>query len=786
MIRRLRHWAASNPLARLSLAALAGIIIVDWCGLHAGALLFAGLAALALAAAFFLPSRIPLEAPVFLVFGLAQSVRMSETGSHWLRAELAGGARADAIVMARITHLAVEEYGNPTPVREVRLEASSTLLRNTGLRAEGAVMLRGWVRRPRADLVPGDYELQGTLRLPFTPTNPGQFDTGAYLAREGCACDLDVRSLRLVKADAAPVRGWLLTAAEACRGRISAALSRGLEGEARIASIIRTMALGTKTETDPEVERPFKDTGTLHIFAVSGLHVGLVSVIGWLFLRPFGLPRPLASLFLIAGVFAYAFITGWTPSAARAAIMVAIFLAAALVSRQSRLQNALGASLLVLLATDPQRLFLPGFQLSFFVLWAIAILTTPLLNRLRRFTELDPFLPPSLATGWQHWWAERRLAVVKTFCVSLAAWAGSAPLMLWHFKIVTPVALIANCVLVPLSFLVLSTAFLTVLASVAGLVGGQVLLNNANWLWAKSLLGAASLFAGLPGSHFTAGRATEPKLPSAAITIFHLPYGEASAHLHAGSRDWLLDTGSAAGFSRIVQPALQAHGVGTLDGLILSHSDIEHVGGAARAMEDLGAASVSVGRHEPWRYESSATSLKRLLAREDVLKRFCRAGDFFDLGGEGASVAMAHVLYPGDEDKHDKADDRALVMRLDLGAFRVLFCGDIGFRAEKALLERHSADVLECDVLVRNNHASDISGLEEFLIAAAPRAVVSSNVSTLAEERMPATVRRYCERAGAALFELGESGAVTLAIKDGRLVLRGYASGKTASLLPRP
>jgi ComEC/Rec2-related protein len=786
MIRRLRHWAASNPLARLALAALAGILVVDWCGLAARAPVFACLGALSLAAAFFRPSKVPLEVPVFLVFGLAQCVRMAETGSHWLRAKLVDGGRADAVVIAHISHLAVEEYDNPTPVREARLEARSILLRSAGLRVDGEVTLRGWVRRPRADLVPGDYELQGTLRLPGAPTNPGQFDTGVYLAREGFACDLDVRGLRLVKAEAIPVRAWFLNAAQACRGGISAALSRGLEGEARIASIIRTMALGTQTETDPEVERPFKETGTLHIFAVSGLHVGLVSVIGFLFLRPFGLPRPLASLLLIAGVFAYAFITGWTPSAARAAIMVAVFLAATLLARQSRLQNSLGASMLVLLATDPQRVFLPGFQLSFFVLWAIAVLTTPLLHRLRRFTELDPFLPPSLATRWQQWWAARRLAVAKTLCVSFAAWAGSTPLMLWHFKIVTPVALIANSVLVPLSFLVLSTAFLTVLASVAGLAGGQVLLNNANWLWARLLLWFASFFAGLPGSHFTAGLATEPRLPAAAVTVFHLPFGEAAAHVHAGAQDWLLDTGSAAGFTRIVQPALQSRGVDVLDGLILSHSDIEHVGGAARARDDLGTRAVTTGHLEPWRYESGATSLKRLLARADIAKRFSREGDSFDLGGEGAPVTMARILYPGDDDKHDKADDRALVVRLDIGAFRLLFCGDIGFCAEKALLERHSAAVLQCDVLIRNNHASDISGLEEFLLAAAPRAVVSSNVSAIAEERMPASVRRYCERAGAALFELGESGAVTMALEGGRLVLRGFASGKTVSLLPRP
>jgi competence protein ComEC len=784
MRRRLRQWSQSNPLARLALAAVAGICLCEALRLADRCVWLAAMAVVSLFGAWRWPRRVPIEAPACIVFMLVHGVRLSETQSHPLHVTLEKNGPQEARVVAYISHVPIEEFASPYSSREITLEADSFTLTRLQTHHEGRAVIRGWVRLSRAHLTAGCYELLGTLRLPAPATNPGQFDASDYAVREGYVCDMEVRALRLIKAEPLPVRAWLVKAAESCRAWIGGRLSLGLEGEDGMLTIIRAMALGTKSESDADMERPFKETGTLHVFAVSGLHVGLVSLIGLYFLRFLEVPRAPASALLIIGVFAYAFITGWTPSAARAAIMVAILIAAGWFWRRSHLQNGLGAAALVLLAFDTQHAFLPGFQLSFFVLWAIAVLSPPLLRHWQSHTELDPFLPPSLASPSQQRVVFFKGWAVKTVCVSIAAWIGSLPLMLLHFKTITPIALVANCLLVPVSTLLLGTAFISIMASVLHLHGGLVLFNNANWLWAKMMMSLATAFASIPGGHFSFNPGHVRSDAPLEMTVLDLPYGGASAFLRVAGRHWLMDTGSARAYTRITQPALQYKNVHHLDGLLLSHSDVAHVGGAAIALDDFRRPPLFISGHEPWPHESSASSLRQLLRDErlKVGKLFTRA--VIDLGDAHAPPAIAGVLYPSPEDIYSKADDRALVLRLDLGGFRVLMLGDAGYTTEMALMERYSPHELFCDVLVRGNYFENLSESYNFLMYVRPRIVISSNARSL-DEKMPAFVSEYCRDSSATLLDLSQTGAVTIEIKGSRLEVTTFASEQRVSLLPR-
>jgi beta-lactamase superfamily II metal-dependent hydrolase len=140
------------------------------------------------------------------------------------------------------------------------------------------------------------------------------------------------------------------------------------------------------------------------------------------------------------------------------------------------------------------------------------------------------------------------------------------------------------------------------------------------------------------------------------------------------------------------------------------------------------------------------------------------------------------VLYPTDEDKHDKADDRALVARFDCEGFRVLWCNDVGFAAEKALLERWPAAELRCHVLLRNQHASDWSVLPEFLSAAQPQAVVTSNSPAIAAERLPAHLTTWCRRQGVHLFDQSVCGMVRIVIEPDELRLSAWLTDESLTL----
>ena len=106
-----------------------------------------------------------------------------------------------------------------------------------------------------------------------------------------------------------------------------------------------------------------------------------------------GLSRSSVVLLLIPSLFFYAFVTGWRPSAVRAATMASIFLAGFVFDRESRLLNSLGAAALAILAFHTNQLFLPGFQLSFLVLLSIVLLTKPIQRPFLGWLFPDPFMP---------------------------------------------------------------------------------------------------------------------------------------------------------------------------------------------------------------------------------------------------------------------------------------------------------------------------------------------------------------------------------------------------------
>lgn len=785
MLRRLRNWTLLNPLARFGIAATVGVAIADRGCFHDHAFALLGAAVAVLALTFFRSLPLLPELATLLVFAFGHQVRLFETNDHPLRALVKNRDRLEAIVTGYLVPASTTGTPGDGSRQEVMVRATKIDLVFAGKRITCPAVLRGWMTAKARLPAAGTYEFAGRIRIPRLPTNPGQFDSSAYALRQGFVGEFDIRDAKLISKDPLPIYTTFLQLAQQSREWIESQLELGIEGEADALALIRGMALGVTDETSAEIQRPFKNTGTLHVFSVSGLHVALISAIGIAFLSALGIKRSLALFIVIPGVFAYSFITGWRPSAARAAIMVTVFLAAALFDRRSRIQNSLGAAALILLAADSHQLFTAGFQLSFGVLLAIAIFDAPLVGLTRRWTQLDPFLPPQLANWSQRCSSLFRTKLATAICVSTAATVGSLPLMLWHFSLATPVSILANCLLVPLASFVLTTVCVSLLFATLKLGGALVLTNNANWMFSTWMLNGAVAFSQVPGAwfHWQPFQHSTDHAPI-EFTVLNLPYGEAAQHLRVGTSHWLLDVGSRRGYSQIVQPLLQAQNIDTLSGLVLSHSDIEHVGGAARAAAEYDSPPLHLSILEPWKHESGASSLKRLLASVqsgDHELRLLSQGDVFNLGPQ----ASATVLYPASKDQHGKGDDRALVLMLDLDGFRVLWCNDIGFIAEKTIIERNLLKNLRCDVLVRNQHTEDFTALPELLLATRPRIIVTSNVPFLAEQAMPESVPAYARQKKASLLDQDSHGAVTIRIEDDQLTATGFATGESITLNKR-
>ena len=527
------------------------------------------------------------------------------------------------------------------------------------------------------------------------------------------------------------------------------------------------MVLGTTEDTDPRIEDSFRRSGTLHVFAVSGLHVALVSIILQMLMRPFCWRPQNLVLWVVPLVFIYAYVTGWRPSAARAALMVSVLLSSSLVMRRANLLNSLGGSALVLLAWDPHQLFQAGFQLSFGVLLAIALLAGPLNERCKPWTSLDPFLPPALASPGQRAgkWIRSHVAALAT--VSAAAWLGSLPLMWYHFHTVTPAALLANCLLIPLAFLCLGTACTSLAISLLPLTGWiQITLNQFCAQTAGLMIHSAALFSSLPGASFNVSPVTKAREPAAVeLRWFALPYGAEAGLLRVGDQNWMLDCGDDNALGRVIYPALRQAGVNKLHGVFLSHADTGHIGGLETLAASVRVHTLFHPRHEPWKSDSSASKMRRALERLPEtqatwpLRRALGTGDVVALG-QSLRPCRFTALYPGVKDAASLANDRGLVAKLELGGLRVLWMADAGFITETALVDR--LEDLRCDVLIRGAHETDVHGTWSFLEAAAPSVILTAGSDRSPELNLPPSVKQYAAQKGVRLLVLPECGEVTL------------------------
>src|SRR5262245_26004169 len=349
-----------------------------------------------------------------------------------------------------------------------------------------------------------ELKLFGTAEPIGPPRNPGEFNMRAYLARR------DVRRMLFARyaEDGKLIRHGggnpVLRAAQASRAWMQDVLCRGLDDAPEVKNFISGMVLGIRHETPEDIEEPFQQTGTIHLFAVAGLHVGIVAALLWVLAAIARLPRKRAAAFIIPSLFFYAAVTGLHIPALRAAVMASILVGSYFFERRVFLPNSLAAAAFFILCWNTNELFSAGFQLSFAVVGAIVLFADPLFRLFQRRAAPDPFLPQSLVRGPRRWMHDAH----KWFCggasVSLAAWIGSLPLVLWYFHLITPISLLANLVVVPIAFFVLAVALLSLIATPL-LPWVAIVFNNANWTLATLVIGIAHLFAQIPGGHFYVG-----------------------------------------------------------------------------------------------------------------------------------------------------------------------------------------------------------------------------------------------------------------------------------------
>jgi competence protein ComEC len=461
------------------------------------------------------------------------------------------------------------------------------------------------------------------------------------------------------------------------------------------------------------------------------------------------LPRRTAAAVIIPFLFFYSAITGLHVSSLRAATMASILLGGIFFDRPVLALNSLAAAALVILAVNSNELFHSGFQLSFAVVGAIIVFQNTIFRPLFRLGKTDPFLPRSLVSKPRlvleagYYWTARGVSI------SAAAWIGSAILIAWYFYLFTPISLVANLAVVPLAFCILAIAMLSLIAaSFSSWL--SVVFNNANWVLSRLVLALVHLFSQVPDGHIYVEHPHWPNDARAEITVLDAGAG-AAVHVRANGRDWLFDCGSARDFETLVRDYLHSRGVNRLDGLLLSHGDSLHVGGAPAVLAEFDPRIV---------IDNAAPDRSRIhhsLVVRQTRRQFVARGDSFSV----APDIVAKVLHPPRDFKGRVADDEALVVRLDIaGRYRVLFVSDSGVKTEEMLLAQ--PEELRSDILIKGQHVSAQSGSGKFLDAVQPKLIVATSVDFPARERISDAWAEQVRARGIKLFRQDETGAVKL------------------------
>jgi competence protein ComEC len=754
--------APRQPFVGLAVAAGLGIVVADYFpASHRALLLLVGICFCVGVAAFVRPSVRSTYVFVAAAFFILHSVQIRDTAGLRLAAELGEEPRVANVAGHVTTEPKVSANGTATFLLML------TSIELNGRRIETNATL---FARSRGHIVFGDeVQLFGVTQPVAGPRNPGEFDMRDYLARADVRNAIYVRYPEDSRVVSHAGGNPILRAAQQSRAWMQSVLCRSLEDAPEVQNFLSGIVLGLRHQTEDDIEEPFQQTGTLHLFAVAGLHVGIIARILWLVAMLAQLPRKWASALIIPLLLFYATVTGLHVSSVRAAIMSSILLGGAFFERRVFALNSLAAAAFLLLCWDTNELFATGFQLSFAVVGAIVILADPLSKTLRPLVAHDPFLPPSLLSAPRRTWHAFLRELSRASAVSTAAWVGSIVLIATYFYLIAPISLVANLVVVPIAFLILAIAMLSlVTAPVAATV--SIVFNNANLVLARVVIGIVHFFAQFPTGHYYVAHPHWPDGARAKIDILDVGSG-AAVHVTSRGHHWLFDCGNDRDYERVLRPYLHASGVDKIEGLVLSHGDAQHIGGAMQLVREM-PPTVLIDNFAP----------DRSRIHRDLRNAIIQAKLSLTSGGAGEILWLcdgvaAKILYPPRDFKATTADDEAFVVQLLTPSARILLTSDAGVKTEQALLA--SGIDLQSDILVKGQHHSAASASESFLDAVDPQLIVATSRDFPRTEKVDDTWAERVRARGIKLFRQDQSGAVQMRFWPNEWEARSYLTGET-------
>ncbi|MDD5241912.1 MAG: DNA internalization-related competence protein ComEC/Rec2 [Sulfuricella sp.] len=611
------------------------------------------------------------------------------------------------------------------------------------------------------------WQLTVRLKRPHGNANPNGFDYEAWLLERNIRATGYIRqdegNRRLAEQVYRP--GYVV---EMLRERVAKRFQVVL-GERPYSGVLKALAVGEQSAISPEQWKVFLRTGVNHLMSISGVHVTMISSL--VFALMYGLWRrsPFLTLRLparkaaaVAGALTallYALLSGFGVPTQRTLYMLSVVAIALWLGRAGSASTVLALALLAVVLLDPWAVFAPGFWLSF---GAVAVILYVAVGRIGR-------------PHWLREWANVQWAVTL----------GLVPALLLMFQQVSIVSPLANAfaipvislvvvpltlagAILPLDFLLLlahqvmawcmaalewlsrmpdavwqqhAPPVWTVLAAALGIL--WLLLPRgfpARWL---GVAGLVPMFMVLP---------PQPEPGALWITVLDVGQG-LSVVVQTQNHALLYDTGprftaDADSGSRIVVPYLRAAGIKRLDGLIVTHDDSDHSGGAASVLDAV-----------PINWLASSLPVDSPILPHAKKSLPCFAGQSWQW--DGVRFDMLHPAWESYSDEHLKKNARGCTLKITSPYGSVLLPADIERESEAEILARTPA-ALPATLLVAPHHGSKTSSTEAFIRQVNPSIVIfTSGYRNHFGHPKPEVVERY-RTLGSQLYRSDRDGAVLL------------------------
>jgi ComEC/Rec2-related protein len=331
------------------------------------------------------------------------------------------------------------------------------------------------------------WRFRGSARAEQAPKSP--------LPEVDVAVGMDGGARRIERATDNPT--WLMRI-EQWRRRAAERAVLGIEDWGTIPELNQAILLGVRGEMPLAMRRIFANSGTIHIFAISGLHIMLIASILILLISIVGVPMRFWVLPLAPMLVFYTIVTGARPSAVRACVMAILYFAAPMFWRKPDSISVLCVTAIAVHVWQPSLIFDVGCRLSFVVMAGVVFLCPPILAILRKFLRIEQLMVWERlfrAAGSRRkekavrLWRHALIWLSGSVAVSLSAWLASVPLTAQYFGRLTPGALLANLVIVPASFFVVTGGCLGMAASFVSTFAAECFNNSAGaftWIMIKA------------------------------------------------------------------------------------------------------------------------------------------------------------------------------------------------------------------------------------------------------------------------------------------------------------